>query len=501
MYASLRSKPADGSTYRLVLLLAFIALVQIVFIRSGQDWGDDFAHYIMQAKHLAALDGYAAREYIPNPEVLNLGPQTVPPGLSVILTPIYALFGLNLTAMKIILIFIFTAGLYFLDGLFKDRLPQTWRYALILVVAFDPYIFGMRDHIETERPFLALMLASLWLMQRAYSLPPTGWRAMRRAVAIGLCIFAAFATRNVGLALFFVLPALDLIRFRRVTLFSIVAVGAAAVPSVIVGLLLRTTSGYAHLFTLTPAWIAHSTLYFAKNFAGFWWSFSPTWPGYFVLALVAILAVRGLYIAITSGVGPVECFIPVYLCIILPYFAPGFIPYLVPLFPFLIAYALMGLHDFAARSRQYIPVAVASITAVAVLFGASYARSDWGPIREGIGDSEFIAVCNFINRQTKRTDVIVFRKPRLMALLTEHPSTVYPMHLDRDPTPAEIWAYLEKIQAAYVIATNLSDPQFATDVVLDRALREHASQVASVYRNGHFTIYRLTWSQAPSSAI
>lgn len=62
----------------------------MVFVRPGHQWGDDFAHY--------------------------------------------AAFGLNLAAMKIVLILIFAGGLYFLDGLFSDRLPQPWRYALILLV-------------------------------------------------------------------------------------------------------------------------------------------------------------------------------------------------------------------------------------------------------------------------------------------------------------------------------------------------------------------------------
>jgi hypothetical protein len=45
--------------------------------------------------------------------------------------------------------------------------------------------------------------------------------------------------------------------------------------------------------------------------------------------------------------------------------------------------------------------------------------------------------------------------PRLLALLTEHPSTVYPIHLDRDPEPDEIWNYLMRVHASYVVVAHL----------------------------------------------
>lgn len=483
--------------FRLVSLLLLIALLQILSLRPGHIWGDDFAHYIMQAKHMASLDGYVAREYKPNPEVLNLGPQTVPPGLSVILTPVYALFGLNLTAMKITLVLVFVAGLYFLDGLFRDRLPDAWRMALILVVGLDPLLFRMRDEIETEKPFLVFMLASLWLMQRAYAAPSRKPRMMRIAVLLGLCVFAACSTRNVGFALIPIPVLLDVIQLRRITRFSLAATAAAVIPLIGVAFLLRTTSGYAHLFNFSPLWIAHSALVFTKTFELFWWGLAPRWPGYLGLVLVGLAAMWGLYLAVGKRLTPVELFIPFYLGIILPYFAPGYAFYLIPLFPFLVAYALIGFRDLALRSGQYFPSVAAGAVAAAILFAAAYTKADWGPIREGIGDPEFMAVCTFLDRQMKPADLAIFRKPRLLALVTAHSSTVYPMHLDRDPTPDEIWRYLLTVRARYVVVGHVPDPDFSTDKLLDVALAQHAKEVSRVYENGHFAVYRLACMSTP----
>ena len=82
--------------------------------------------------------------------------------------------------------------------------------------------------------------------------------------------------------------------------------------------------------------------------------------------------------------------------------------------------------------------------------------------------------------------------PRLLALLTEHPSTVYPIHLDRDPEPDEIWNYLMRAHASYVVGAHLDGLEFATDPIVDRTLVLHSFEAIPVFSNAHFKIYRLT---------
>jgi hypothetical protein len=488
------SAPVTKSNRYLILLLGLVAFLQVVFLRPGHQWGDDFAHYILQAKHLVTLHEFVAREYIPNPDALNLGPQTLPPGLSVILAPVYAAFGLNLAAMKIVLILIFTGGLYFLDGLFADRLPQPWRYALILLVGLSPYVFSLRDEIETEKAFVALLLLTLWLTKRAFS--PTGARSMKLAILIGICVFGMCATRNTGLAILPVFPLLDLLnsRPRRITWFSITIILTAGLLLSPIIILLHTTSGYAHLFNFSPLWIAQSALAFAKRFEIFWWGKDPRWPGNVTLVLVAVLAALGLFRDVRKHVGPAELFLPCYLAVILPYFSPGFQLYLLPLYPLLVGYALIGFFNLAGGWRYRSAAIALGMSAVALLFGTAFWKTNWGPIREGLEDPEFAAVCDFIHDKTVSTEIVVFRKPRLLALLTEHPSTVYPMHLDRDPEPDEIWNYLVRVHASYVVVAHLDGPEFATDPIVDRTLVLHSLEAIPVFSNAHFKIYRLATS-------
>ena len=189
-------------------------------------------------------------------------------------------------------------------------------------------------------------------------------------------------------------------------------------------LLLHTTSGYAQLFNFSPLWIAQSALAFAKRFEIFWWGKDPRWPGNVTLVLVAVLAALGLFRDVRKHVGPAELFPPCYLVVILPYFSPGFQLYLLPLYPLLVGYALIGFLNLVGGWRYRSAAIALGMGAVALLFGTAYWKTNWGPIREGLGDPEFAAVCDFINDKTVSTEIVVFRKPRLLALLTEHPSTV-----------------------------------------------------------------------------
>src|SRR6266446_10190114 len=124
----------------LFILLALIGAFHIATLRPGHVWGDDFAGYILQTQHLATGQGLIAYEFIPNPEAFA-GGQSLPPGLSVLLLPVYTTLGLNLTAMKVLLVFCVLGALFLVDRLFEDRLRSAWRLALVAIVGLNPVIF------------------------------------------------------------------------------------------------------------------------------------------------------------------------------------------------------------------------------------------------------------------------------------------------------------------------------------------------------------------------
>src|SRR5262245_21869490 len=88
-----------------------IGAFYLLTLRQGHGWGDDFSMYIHHAKNLAEGVPYGKTGYIYNPYIhlytsdqAQIGPQTYPPVVPLLLTPIYYLWGLNLNAFKIGLI-------------------------------------------------------------------------------------------------------------------------------------------------------------------------------------------------------------------------------------------------------------------------------------------------------------------------------------------------------------------------------------------------------------
>jgi hypothetical protein len=157
---------SNRTTAQLFALIGAIGIFQIATLRSGHAWGDDFAEYILQTVHMATGHGFVPYEFIPNPET-QLGGQAYPPGTSVLLLPVYLIFGLNLTAMKIVGVLCVILALFFIDRLFESRLPPAWRLVLVALVGLNPTLFETRDAIESEKPFLLFLFLSLYLIERA----------------------------------------------------------------------------------------------------------------------------------------------------------------------------------------------------------------------------------------------------------------------------------------------------------------------------------------------
>jgi hypothetical protein len=74
-------------------------------IRNDIDWGDDNAHYLLQAKYIAQGTPQANSQYIFNPDCPVLGPPAYPIGLPLLLSGVYYFMGLNFHAFSLLFTF------------------------------------------------------------------------------------------------------------------------------------------------------------------------------------------------------------------------------------------------------------------------------------------------------------------------------------------------------------------------------------------------------------
>jgi hypothetical protein len=470
-----------------LVLLAAVLSFYLVTLRAGEPWGDDFAYYLHHARNLVEGRAYADTGLIENPRVTNLGPRYYPPGFPALLAPVLALFGFNYSALKIEVLLVFASGLWFIYSLFRERLTQRQALGAVAVIGFNPVIWGMRDDLISDLPFLtalygALLLVS-WLDKRYFGKPSSVW-----GIAVGLCIYLAYAIRQPGLALILALVCFDVARLRRVRPFTVVAAGSAGLAMVGQRLLLGS-DGRTGLFDFTPRWLASSVAQNVRTSAAFW---SNAWlPALGKVVFLAALALMawGLWKALRKGTRLCDWFALFYLLMIIAYPFIS-IRYLLPVFPVLVQYLVLGfeaaLERFRGAGRTLATVAASAI--VLACYFSEYATAASGPIREGVSDPDFVALCAYTRGNTPPDSRFVVRKPRVFTLLADRAAAVYSVN----DSPEELMAFLRSIHARYLVQGDPPAVDFDADlIVLDPFLEAYRGRVTLIYQNAHYRLYRV----------
>jgi len=83
------------------------------------------------------------------------------------LTPVYAAFGLNLSALKLIPTLCFIGFLFLLWSVFKQKLPPLAIFFLVLITALNPFLYSFKENILSEYPFLFFLFLVFFLASKA----------------------------------------------------------------------------------------------------------------------------------------------------------------------------------------------------------------------------------------------------------------------------------------------------------------------------------------------
>jgi len=520
----------------LVLLLAAIAAVHVATLRPGHGWGGDFALYVGHAKNIAESNPYAATGYLYNPEYPIVSPPTYPPGVAVLLAPIYAVLGVDIEAMKIAMIASLIAFLLAVALCFRDELTPGALLAAVALLGLNHYLIVDKNWIGSDMPFLAWTYLALWIGMKASRAPRR--RRMRLWLGFGALAYAAFATRTLGVL---IVPAmlaaewngpLALRRRRRgypwLAAGPMAAGGLFAVLAATQSLLLHSDASYFDQFNVGPAVFLHNAIGYLGCAAKFWHNGYAVLPAALLFAAVALAAVGGYLSAIRREVTVLEVFGPLYLVAILAWPSYQGERYLYPLFPLMLLYALKGLGFVSQRATgrpvresqresscnrttgsflqlawDYRTPVFAALLAAATVgsYLSGYTTLDYGPFREGIAKAESRALFEFVATRTRPEDVLVFVKPRVMALFGGRTCSIYrPGAKD-----ADLWNYLTRIGATHVaVVERDAAMDEAEDPAVVRYLREfvarHRHRFELVFANSDFTVYGVRKHPQPDIA-
>ncbi len=429
-----------GISAGLILISLLLGLGQLT---AGHNWGGDFAQYIMQAESVVkgtVADFIAANRWTMEHSYRPIGPVAYPWGLPLLLAPLYAAWGVNLLAFKLVGVAAWLGVLLLLAR--YGRVRHGWAgLGLLAVLALNPFLLAYLNQVASDVPFMLASTAAIMLMP--------GWNGAgqnpRRSVALGLAMAAASLLRSNGILL--VIP-LAVAQFIQVLESGRYRAGIRAVWS----------------WDYAWPWLTFVPIYAAMT----------TWlpeggsshVGHFSLVTVQTLRENIVYyfklpLALYEGVPGRQaiCLLTYPLCAIgmlararrdlptLLYMAATLgiyllwpdsmqgLRFLFPLLPFYLSFTMTGvqtLTDYLSPGLRGVVLGVGLSLVVYVAGAMGVTAVDrvmtnqrlGRPAPEGPYTEVSQALFDEVRRVTQPDDHVVFFKPRVMRFLTGRPSTI-----------------------------------------------------------------------------
>jgi hypothetical protein len=431
---------------RILFIIIFISFViGACTLRRGHEWGDDFAWYILQAQSIlnGTTDKFMETSAFTNNESTTyVGPLAYPWGYPLILTPAYAIKGINPLALKIPALCFYAGFLVCLYMLLKARLTEMESLLLVSVFAFNPLLLQFLDQILSDIPFLFFSTLSLWLITKE------GRRSPQRNILIGTSIFLLTFLRATGILLLGCFLIVEFFKslanrqdwklVKQILLDSSI-VCVSFVILWIVNSLLFPSGGDSYLSQYAGLSIETVKNMVAAYFHAYQLFFGEAsgWS-YLFYALVVFFLIGA------STRWKEELFFLLFFAVWMivhityPYWQGP--RYIFPLLPIFIYFAFQGmkfvlqrLPEQYAATGHWVLYGFWSLIALVFLFNSSvnaYINLQNDRAINGPFDPYSKEVYKYIIEQTPANSVIIFFKPRVMRLMTGH-ETIMSTECDR----------------------------------------------------------------------
>ncbi len=465
---------------RIIELTVLTALLLPLFclnLNGTHDWGGDFARYIEQSMNLRSGES----NYLFNPECPELGPPSYPVGLPLLLSPISALWGNNMMAFQIFMtILLLVLGCLTFTFL---RRQFTWAESGVAVLLFlyNPVVIGLKDEVLSDIPFTIFILAALTAYLNIRERPGNPRASLQ---LLGVAAFLGFAIlhRNIGLV-FLLAMLIDLGR-KHLRLSAALFGGTLGLYALFDQVLfpaeielnqhflkLFLSNGFRETITTTHKYYVTLFLkFFVPEGVGF--NFLSLAIGGFAITFFML----GLVWKLLDRPTVIEWSVLGYLAVIFlyPITTQGF-RFLLPIFPLMLSHIITGLRALR-MPRPMSPRWVAIFVLIAV--GLPYQNDLRQALRADenhLGPQSAAAqeLFTFVRENTKEEAVFVFAKPRVLGLYGERKA--FAQHHEKTLLSSD-FDYL-------ILAEELSDPAG------ERYLKNHGSQLQSVFENARFVIY------------
>jgi hypothetical protein len=388
---------------------------------------DDFAAYVMHAANLAEGRPYSDIRYVPNPAAVGFAPaRGYPPVYPLILAPIYKFRGVDLRAMKITTVLCFGVSLGAFALLFELMLPPWAISAAILAVGFNIVFWEQRDYLLSEFAYLMFSFCALITAQKIYeTLEARTWR-IGGALALSLLLYAAYGTRTIGIVLLPALILADICKFRRPSRFVRVVVGLTLGLILVQNWLILSPRSYMDVLHASATATGQHAIFYGKTLSYVWRNGISKVPQIVFALLFTGLAAIGFSRSFWTRRSVVEFYLLGYLAIVIAWPTEIGMRGLLPVLPLYFAY---GFAEFVGLSSHFAHSARTALAALLLAFVAvTYLGAfRWSARQErllDVRDPEAQQLFAWVKEHTSPADLLVFQKPRTLALFTNRETTM-----------------------------------------------------------------------------
>lgn len=475
-------------------LVAVIAAVYLTQLTPGHVFvNDDFAAYVMHAANLVEGRPYTAINYIPNPEAPWIAPANgYPPVYPLLLAPLYKVAGLNLRAMKVVTVICFVVFLLIFDDLTRSFYSALMRPCVVLILAFNPVFWEHRNFLLSEFPYLMFSFASLAVVQSTYTDLEANELRIGKALLLSLLLYCSYGTRTIGIVLLPAVLLADLIKFRRPSRFLIVVLFFTAALIIGQTLFLTSPTGYVGAVHFSPRMMVSNGVFYAKTLSYVWQNgFSKKIQIIFALLFTSLAAV-GYTRSLRSKSSASEFYLASYLMILIAWSAEIGLRGLLPILPLYFAYGFQEFGRLAESRGRLIRVVSASLLMAlgTLTYAGKIRNASRQPPEPNVQDATARELFYFLSTHTNPTEVLVFPKPRTLALFTNRRVA----SLAPEESPEDSYQFMKAVNADILVTPRWSPPSW------ESFLQSKKAKTVELFHNSDYQVFRVKWNTRASDS-
>jgi len=491
-----------------VIMAAVIIFLPLLFIGtySSHDWGDDFAQYIHQAGNIVHGIPQSETGYVFNKLNPGIGPKAYPIGFPLMLAPVYAIAGNNMTAFTV-----FISLIYIILGillLIFYRQYFSWITALVLVFIFlyNPQMLIFKREVMSDIPFAALLVFNFIIYYKARA------GDLKQYFALGLLIGFMLVVRPVGIVFVaaIVMEQFLSLVYRKISVsdFTIHTGTLILIPVLfyvtINALLFKVPSDGSirdylvyyfsgNFIQIIPGNLVHYIEVFRYMYApeaGVLNAFSLL-----LGSVIVAMTLLGFVKRIFQGPEVLEWFFIFYLILLLGYLNnDSAFRFMVPLVFISLFYAATGL-----KTIQLLPqipgwkkaLSIGFLIMLLFIPGLiSIIRSGDNTI-EGPQQKTAVETFNYMSKNVPADAVVVFAKPRALALYAGCRSMADP----RTKDPTLFHNQIMEANATYLLLCNQ-----LTEELMYRYSRVMQNRLTKQFENKDFVLYKIIHNGGANAA-